>query len=60
MNIREPCSLPEDRIQFVTTMMPKCLNMIFREIDLDKKVSLAQEMVTQMISIVKEQIEGKG
>lgn len=50
----------EDRIRFVTTMMPKCLNIIFEEIEPDMKMQLAQEMITKMMSIFKEQLEGKG
>ncbi|MDF1611361.1 hypothetical protein [Stygiobacter electus] len=51
----------EDRIQFVTTMMPKCLNMIFSELDLTAREKLAREMINKMANIFEEQLgENKG
>ena len=47
----------EDRIQFVSTMMPKCLNMIFSELDSSAKEKLAKEMINKMMSIFGEQLE---
>ncbi len=49
----------EDGIQFVTTMMPKRLDMIFDEIGPEARVRLAEEMIAKMMSIFKEQIEKK-
>ncbi len=46
----------EDRIQFVSTMMPKCLGMIFSELDSVAKEKLAKEMVNNMMAIFKEQL----
>ncbi len=46
----------EDRIQFVTTMMPKCLNMIFAELSPEEKEKLAREMINNMVSIFKDQL----
>ena len=47
----------EDRMEFVSTMMPKCLNMIFSELASDKKEKLAKEMITNMMSIFSEQLD---
>jgi hypothetical protein len=46
----------EDRIQFVTTMMPKCLNMVFAELSPEEKDKLAREMINKMMSIFQEQV----
>ena len=46
----------EDRIQFALTMMPKCLNMIFSELEPDAKERLAKEMTNKMIAIFEEQL----
>ncbi len=46
----------EDRIQFATTMMPKCLNMIFAELSPKEKEKLAREMINNMMSIFKDQL----
>ncbi len=48
----------EDRIQFVTTMMPKCLNMVFADISPEAKEKLAREMINKMMSIFKDQLGG--
>ncbi len=46
----------DDRIRFVTTMMPKCLEMVFSEMDTDAKGKLAREMINKMMSIFKEEL----
>ena len=46
----------EDRIQFATTMMPKCLNMIFAELSPGEKEKLAREMINNMMSVFKDQL----
>ncbi len=50
---------PEDRSAFVSTMMPKCLNMTFAELDADAKVKLAKEMMEKMMSIFEAQVKNK-
>ena len=45
----------EDRIQFVTPLMSKGLNMIFAELSPEEKEKLAREMINEMISIFKDQ-----
>ncbi len=49
----------EDRIAFVSTMMPKCLSLIFAEIDPAAKEKLAREMMGKMVSILEGQIKQK-
>ena len=46
----------EDRIQFVTPLMSKGLNMIFAELSPEEKEKLAREMINEMISIFKDQL----
>ena len=46
----------EERIQFVTMMIPKCLNMVFAELGPEEKEKLAREMTNKMISAFKEQL----
>ncbi len=41
----------EDRMKFVSTMMPNCLNMIFDELDESSKQKLAREMLDKMTNI---------
>ncbi len=42
----------EDKMQFVSNMMPRCIGMIFAEIDKDAKVKLAKEMLEKMVAIL--------
>lgn len=49
----------EDRIAFVTTMMPKYPSLIFAEIDPEAKEKLAREMMSKMVSILEGQITQK-
>jgi hypothetical protein len=49
----------EDRIAFVSTMMPKCLSLIFAEMDAAAKEKLAGEMIGKMTSILEGQLEQK-
>lgn len=49
----------EDRIAFVSTMMPKCLGLIFAEIDPAAKEKLAREMMGKMVSILEGPIKQK-
>ncbi|MHB1142374.1 MAG: hypothetical protein ACYC1T_11550 [Sulfuricaulis sp.] len=49
----------EDRIAFVTTMMPKCLSLIFAEIGPEAKEKLPREMIGKMVSILEGQINQK-
>ena len=41
----------EDRMAFVSNMMPKCLNMIFSKIDSESKENLAREMMEKMMGV---------
>jgi len=47
----------KDRIQFVSEMMPKCLNTIFSEIEPEAKQNLAREMIGKIASIFEEQLK---
>ena len=47
----------DDRMAFIGAMMPKCLNMIFSELDSDAKQNLAREMITTMMSIFEGQLK---
>jgi hypothetical protein len=49
----------EDRIAFVSTMMPKCLSLIFAEMAPAAKEKLAGEMIGKMTSILEWQLEQK-
>lgn len=49
----------EDRVAFVTTMMPRCLSLIFAEMDPAAKEKLAREMIGKMASILEGQIKQK-
>ena len=40
----------EDRVQFVTTMMPKCLNTVLGQLSPEAKEKLAREMMDKMTS----------
>lgn len=47
----------EDRIQFITTMMPKCMNMLFSEMDKDAKERLAKGMLDNLAGVLKGQLQ---
>ncbi len=47
----------EDRKEFVTTMMPTCLKLMFAELDSGSREALAREMIDKMMSVFKEQLE---
>ena len=49
----------KDRIEFISTMMPRCLNMIFSELNPEEKTNLAREMAEKMMSIFKENIKSE-
>lgn len=40
----------EDRVQFCTTMMPKCLTMVFTGISHEAKEKLKKEMINKLTS----------
>ena len=44
----------EDRIQFCTTMMPKCLTMVFAGVSPEAKEKLKKEMTNKMTSILEQ------
>lgn len=46
----------ENRIEFVSSMVPKCLKMIFSEIEPAARQSLAKEMVNKMMLSFQEQL----
>ncbi len=46
----------EDRIQFISTMMPKCLDMIFAELDADAKERVAREFLGRMSRKLEDQL----
>lgn len=46
----------EDRIQFISTMMPKCLNLIFAELDADSKERVAREFMSRMSEKLEDQL----
>ena len=46
----------EDRKEFVATMMPTCLKMMFAELDPGSREKLAREMLDKMVSVFKEQL----
>jgi hypothetical protein len=41
----------EERVQFCSTMMPKCLNRVFAGVSAETKEKLKKEMVNKMISM---------
>ncbi|MCL5670155.1 MAG: hypothetical protein M1423_02485 [Acidobacteria bacterium] len=47
----------EDRKEFVATMMPNCLKMMFAELDSSSRQTLAREMIDKMMAVFKEQFE---
>ncbi len=49
----------EDRMKFVSTMMPNCLNMIFAELNESSKQKLAKEMLNKMTDIFASKITKK-
>ena len=46
----------EDRKQFIATIMPTCLRMMFAELDSSSREKLAREMLDKMIAVFKEQL----
>lgn len=46
----------EDRIEFISTMMPKCLNLIFAELDADSKERVAREFMGRMSEKLEDQL----
>jgi Mg/Co/Ni transporter MgtE len=49
----------EDRMKFVSTMTPNCLNMIFAELDESSKQKLAKEMLNKMTDIFASKVTKK-
>lgn len=47
----------DDRIQFVSTMMPKCLGMILSEFDSEAKGKLEKEMTNKMMFVFGEHLK---
>ena len=45
----------EDRKEFVTSMMPNCVKMMFAELNSSSKEKLAREILEKMIAVLKEQ-----
>ena len=46
----------EDRIEFMTTMMPRCLNMLFSEMDSESRARLAKGMLDNLAGVLKDQL----
>jgi len=46
----------QDRIEFVTTMMPRCINTVLDGLDSESRNNLAREMMGKMMSIFKEEL----
>ncbi|RIV20851.1 hypothetical protein D2Q93_11315 [Alicyclobacillaceae bacterium I2511] len=44
----------EDRIEFVTTMMPKCLNILLSEVDGESRIRLAKGMLDNLAGVRQE------
>ena len=47
---------PEDRIDFMQNMMPRCMNMIFSELEPTDRKDLAQAMLDHMMHKLNEQV----
>jgi len=47
----------EDRIQFMETMMPKCLNMMFDEMYEETKERFAKQMIEKLTETLQEQLK---
>ncbi|TAM79622.1 MAG: hypothetical protein EPN47_17625 [Acidobacteria bacterium] len=48
----------DERIRFVTTMMPKCLGMIMAEMKPEDRQKLAREMVDRLVAVFQAQVGG--
>ncbi len=46
----------EDRIKFIENMMPRCMGMIFSEIDEASRKDLARTMLGNLSDVLKEQL----
>jgi hypothetical protein len=44
----------EDRIQFCSTMMPKCLTKVFEGVSPEEKEKLRKEMTNKMMSMLEQ------
>ena len=49
---------PEDRIGFMQNMMPRCMSMMFSELDPDARKDLAGAMLKRMMDELKGQLDG--
>ncbi len=46
----------EDRIAFIENMMPRCMGMIFSEIDEESRKEVATAMLTKLADVLKAQL----
>ncbi len=46
---------PEDRIGFMQNMMPRCMSMMFSELDPDARKDLAGAMLKRMMGSIRSQ-----
>ena len=46
----------EDRITFIENMMPRCMGMIFSEIDEESRKEVATAMLTKLADVLKAQL----
>jgi hypothetical protein len=46
----------QDRIAFIENMMPRCMSMIFSEIDEESRKEVAMAMLTKLADVLKQQL----